>query len=39
MIERITKAQWAALGGLRNSDLFRKAHNGGGWFYYRGAMI
>jgi len=34
--QRITKAEWQALGGLRNSDLFRQQRNGK-WFYYKGA--
>ena len=34
---RITKREWAALGGLRNSDLYRVQAPGGGWRYYRGA--
>lgn len=32
--ERITKARWAVLGGLRNSDLFRVADSRGNWRYY-----
>ena len=32
---RISKADWAALGGLRNSDLFRTVGANGCWQYYR----
>lgn len=33
---RITKAEWQALGGLRNSNLYRVQRNGR-WYYYKGA--
>lgn len=33
---RITKKEWDALGGLKNSDLARVMH-GGRWYYYKGA--
>lgn len=32
---RITKREWAALGGLRNPDLAR-VMRGGRWYYYKG---
>jgi hypothetical protein len=32
---RITKAEWTALGGLRNSNLAR-IERGGRWVYYKG---
>lgn len=31
---RITKKEWASLGGLRNSDLCRRMVSGR-WIYYR----
>lgn len=31
---RITKRKWYALGGFRNSSLFRRANNRGAWRYY-----
>jgi hypothetical protein len=31
---KITKAEWAALGGLKNSNLCRNMR-GGRWVYYR----
>ena len=34
---RITKKEWVALGGLRNSDLYRVQRNGR-WCYYSGAV-
>lgn len=33
---KITKARWQALGGFRNSNLFRVMRNGR-WHYYEGA--
>ncbi len=33
---KITKREWQALGGLRNSDLYRVQRNGR-WHYYAGA--
>ncbi len=32
-VEKITKSRWYALGGFRNSALFRK-HNSRCWEYY-----
>lgn len=32
---RITKEDWRAMGGLRNSRLYRKMY-GGRWYYYEG---
>lgn len=34
---RITKAEWIALGGLKNTDLYRVQGRGGQWRYYKGA--
>lgn len=31
---RLTKAEWTAMGGLRNSALYRKQSKGGAWRYY-----
>lgn len=31
---KITKAEWANLGGLRNSSIFRVERNGR-WHYYK----
>lgn len=33
--ERLSKAQWNALGGLATPGLFRKQSKGGAWRYYR----
>lgn len=33
--ERLSKAEWIALGGLRNTALYRKQSKGGAWRYYR----
>lgn len=33
--EGLTKREWQALGGLRNSDLFRTQTRGGAWRYWR----
>lgn len=33
--ERITKAEFYALGGFANSQLFRLQSRGGAWRYYR----
>ena len=32
---RITKREWQALGGLRNSSLFRVQRRDGRWTYYQ----
>lgn len=34
---RISKREWIQLGGLRNSDLYRKQSKSGAWQYYKGA--
>lgn len=36
-IKLISKRQWLALGGLRNTNLFR-AQLRGKWYYYKGAI-
>ena len=33
--ERLSKREWHALGGLKNSALYRKQSKGGTWRYYR----
>lgn len=33
-VVRLSKAEWEAKGGLRNSALFRQADEGGAWEYY-----
>ena len=32
--KRLTKAEWQALGGLANGDLYRKQSKGGAWRYF-----
>lgn len=32
---KISKAEWSRLGGLANSDLYRKADRRGVWSYFR----
>lgn len=32
---RITKREWQALGGLSNSNLYRRQAKCGRWYYYR----
>ena len=34
---RITKKEWYSLGGLRNTELFRKQAKNGAWQYYKTA--
>ncbi|QIG76917.1 hypothetical protein EVC30_088 [Rhizobium phage RHph_Y1_11] len=34
---RISKKEWVALGGLKNTDLYRVQKNGR-WVYYKGAV-
>lgn len=38
MPHRISKRDWRAMGGLRNSNLFRVASKWGGWRYFAGAV-
>lgn len=33
-VQKISKRDWQARGGLRNSALFRKADRRGRWSYY-----
>ena len=35
---RVTKKKWYALGGFKNSDLYRKADRLGRWSYFEGAV-
>jgi hypothetical protein len=36
---RITKREWCALGGLRNSYLYRKQGRAGPWRYYASDIV
>jgi hypothetical protein len=38
MKQRISKAEWLKLGGLKNSDLYRIQSRNGRWNYYKGAV-